>query len=103
MHEVVPIVVTMAVRIVMIISTTRFKVKFFIFSYNFLCFVFYDNYDNMDNFCYAQVLSMGDCKKCCPLLSKLSLINYHHVVVISPKASRAVANSSLFTLHFSLY
>ena len=32
----------------------------------------------------------------------MSLIYYHHVVVISPKASRAVANSSLFTLHFSL-
>ena len=39
MQDVVPIVVTMAVRIVMMISTTRFKVNFFIFSYNFFCFV----------------------------------------------------------------
>jgi len=39
MQEVVPIVVTMAVRIVMMISTTRFKVNFFIFSYNFFVLI----------------------------------------------------------------
>ena len=37
MHDVVPIVVTMAVRIVMMISTTRFKVNLFM-AFSFLMF-----------------------------------------------------------------
>ena len=47
-HDVVPIVVTMAVRIVIRISRAFFHIFLFMVNYNFFClFCYYDNQDNL--------------------------------------------------------